>query len=100
MTTLRRIFLIIVLVAALVVAAGFAWLNPGAVQLDMGFAVFDVPVSYALIACLATGWLLGLLTASIWLMRSLREKRRLARSVRKAEAEVENLHKLPLADGG
>jgi uncharacterized integral membrane protein len=100
MTILRRLFLIIMLVAALVVAAGFAWLNPGAVQLDLGFGVVAVPVSYALIACLAVGWLLGLLTASVWLMRSLREKRKLARSVRKAEAEVENLQKLPLADGG
>jgi len=100
MSLLRRFFLILIVIAAFAVAGGFAWLNPDPVSLDLGFGVVDVPVSYALITCLAIGWLLGLLTASIWLMRALSEKRRLNRSVRKAEAEVENLQKLPLADGG
>jgi len=100
MSMLRKLFLILILIAALTVAGGFAWLNPDPVKLDLGFAVVDVPVSYVLITCVAIGWLLGLLTASVWLMRALREKRRLNRSVRKAEAEVENLQKLPLADGG
>ncbi len=100
MSMLRKLFLILILIAAFAVAGGFAWLNPDPVKLDLGFGVVDVPVSYVLITCVAIGWLLGLLTASVWLMRALREKRRLNRSVRKAEAEVENLQKLPLADGG
>jgi len=100
MIMLRRILLIIVVLAALAFAAGFAWLNPDAVQLDLGFGVFEVPVAYAFIACLAAGWALGLVTASFWLMRSAREKRRLKKSVNRAEAEIENLQKLPLTDGG
>ena len=100
MMMLRKILLIIVVLAALAFAGGFAWLNPDAIQIDLGFGVVDVPVAYAFIACLASGWLLGLLTASFWLLRSAREKRRLKKTVNKTEAEIENLQKLPLADGG
>ena len=44
-------------------AAAFAWLNPQSITLDLGFGVVETPVAYAVIACLAVGWILGFITS-------------------------------------
>ena len=96
----RTILIFLAVLAALFGAAAFAWLNPTSMTLDLGVGVYDIPVSYALIGSLAVGWLLGLLTSAAWMMRMARERRRLVRSVRRAESEVEAISKLPIQDAG
>jgi uncharacterized integral membrane protein len=96
----RTILVLLALLATLFVAAAFAWLNPGSVRLDLGVGAYTVPVAYALIAAIAVGWLLGLATTALWMMRMARERRRLTRSVRRAESELEALNRLPARDAG
>lgn len=97
---IRTLSLIIVALVFVLISAGFAWLNPERISLDLAFGVVDTPVAYAFIACFALGWLFGLLTIGVWAIRSARQRRKLARQLRLAEAEVTNLRQLPAADAG
>jgi len=100
MRLVRTILLVLAVLAALFVAAAFAWLNPDSMVLDLGVGSYDVPIAYALIISLVIGWLLGLVTCAGWMMRMARERRRLAKSVRRAETEIEAISKLPVQDAG
>lgn len=97
---LRTTLLILVGIAAIGIAAAFAWLNPGSMTLDLGFGVYELPVAYAMIGAFACGWLFGLAVASVWVLKAAGQRRRIARQLRHAEAEVTNLRRLPDADVG
>jgi putative membrane protein len=97
---LRMILLSLVGLILVGLAAGFAWLNPGDVTLDLGIGVYEIPVAYAMIAALAIGWLFGLAVASVWVLKAIGQRRRVARQLRLAEAEVTNLRRMPDADAG
>jgi uncharacterized integral membrane protein len=97
---IRTLLLSVIGVAVLVVAAAFAWLNPGDVTLDLGVGVYELPLAYVVITVFAVGWLFGLVAASVWVFRAAGERRRAARELRLAEAEVANLRRMPDADAG
>jgi uncharacterized integral membrane protein len=97
---IRTLLLSLVGIAVLVVAAGFAWLNPGDVTLDLGVGVYELPLAYVVIAVFAVGWLFGLAGAAVWVFRTVGQRRRTARELRLAEAEVANLRRMPDADAG
>jgi len=48
---------------------------------------------------LAIGWLFGALSATVLVLKLLRDRRKLRKDVRLAEAEADNLRSLPLRDG-
>ena len=81
-------------------AVVFAWLNPGTVNLNLAVGEFEVQKSQAFALTIVTGWLLGALSASVLVLKLLRDRRKLRRNVRLAEAEADNLRSLPLRDGG
>ena len=97
---IRTLLLSVLGIAVLEIAAGFAWLNPGDVTLDLGVGVFELPLAYVVIAVFAVGWLFGLVAASVWVFRAAGRRRRTARELRLAEAEVANLRRMPDADAG
>lgn len=73
----KRILTAIVLVAALALSAFFTWLNPGEISLDVGFTAFRSPLGLAFVGALALGWLLGILSALLWIARISADRRRL-----------------------
>lgn len=79
----KRIFTAIVVVAALALSAFFTWLNPGEISLDVGFTVFQSPLGLAFVGALALGWLLGILSALLWIVRISAERRRLRAELNK-----------------
>ena len=98
---IRTLLLIVLVVLAAVIAFVFAYMNPGTVSLDLAFAQFDeVQKAGAFVLTLAVGWILGALSASLLVLRLVRDRRKLRRDVRLAEAEADNLRSLPLRDGG
>jgi len=99
MVMIRNLLLVALILVVVIISAGFAWLNPGLITLDIGFSILETTVSYAFIACFAIGWIFGLLTAAFWAIRQAGRRRKLARQLRLAEAEVANLRQLPAADG-
>ena len=99
MVTVRKTALVFALLLAVLIAAVFAYNNPEQIAIDVGFARIDgVPVPVAFVVCLAIGWVFGLISAGVALMRMSRERRRLRRELKLAEAEVKSLRSLPLHD--
>lgn len=95
---LRKIatfLLVIVLLAAIVV---FTWLNTGRVSLDLAFVTVETQIAVAFTITFALGWLFGLFSAGLFVLRSLAERRRLRKSLSAAEEEVSKLRSLPLQD--
>lgn len=80
----RRILSVALFVFFVALAAFFTWLNPGRIDLDLGFAEVDAPVSVAFVSALAIGWLLGLASAMGWLFKRRRARRRKEKAERKA----------------
>ena len=96
---MRKIGLFFALLLIVLIAAVFAWNNPGTLDVDIAFTRFeDVSVSVAFAVALAVGWLAGLLSAGVAIARMAGERRRLRRKLRLAEAEVSSLRNLPLQD--
>ena len=90
---IRTLLLLLIGIAVIVVAAAFAWLNPGDVTLDLGVGVYQLPLAYVVIAVFAVGWLFGLVAAAVWIFRAAGQRRKTARDLRLAEAEVANLRR-------
>jgi len=99
LSVLRKAVMGIVVLAFVVVAAVFAYSNPEPISLDVGIARFE-SVSMALVfACtFALGWIFGLITAGIAMIRMAGERQKLKRDLRFAEAEISTLRSLPMQD--
>jgi len=99
LATLRRILFAALSIALMLLAAMFAYSNPTPIDVDIGFVKLE-RVSLALVFAVVfvAGWLFGLLTVALTLWRSATEKRRLERSLRRAEAEISTLRAAPLQD--
>ena len=99
MTTVRKTVLLVSLLLVALLTAVFAYNNPDTVALDVGFTRLEsVSIVLAFAVCLAIGWLFGLITAGFALFRMTRERRRLRRDLKLAEAEVSSLRSYPLQD--
>jgi uncharacterized membrane protein YciS (DUF1049 family) len=96
---LRRILYFVLLTLVVLLAAVFAYTNPGTIAVDIGFARLDeVSMSAAFTSAFVFGWLFGLLCAGLALVKMSADRRRLRRHLRLAEAEVSSLRTLPLND--
>ena len=99
MATVRKTALLVSLLLVALLTAVFAYNNPDTVALDVGFTRLEgVSIVVAFAICFAVGWLFGLITAGLALFRMSREKRRLRRDLKLAEAEVSSLRSYPLQD--
>jgi uncharacterized integral membrane protein len=70
-----------------------AW-NPGRVDIELGFSSVNAPLSLALVAALALGWLLGLASAGAWMFK----RRRALKRKEKAERAAAQSRSLPAID--
>lgn len=82
----KRTLFAVLIVAALAVSALFTWLNPGEVELDLGYTAVTTPLGVAFVAAIAIGWLIGILSASLWVARVTADRRRLRAQLRDASA--------------
>jgi uncharacterized membrane protein YciS (DUF1049 family) len=95
MGTLRRLAIPLAIALALIVAITFAALNPGAIDVDLGFFETRLQKSLALTLAFAFGWLFGLLCLLVVLIRIALDRRRLRLALRLAESEIHTLRSLP-----
>lgn len=99
MNALRRAAFAALVLVAVSAAALFTFNNPGRIDVDVGFALLEgVPASVAFAAAFALGWIFGILSAAVTLLRMSADRRRLRRELRVTEAEAANLRSLPLPD--
>lgn len=79
----KRVLTAVLFIAALAVAVLFTAMNPGEVDLELGFALWRVPLGLAFILAIALGWVFGLLSMLPRVLRLTNQKRRLRNEVRK-----------------
>ena len=96
----RNFLFVVVVFVGLMLATVFAALNPGLITLDLAFDEFEVQKSIALTVAFGVGWLFGLMSTAVMLLKWASERRRLRKSLTLAEAEVKNLRSVPIQDAG
>jgi len=94
----KRIGIIIVVLAILLAMIVFASQNPGLIEVDLVFARVESSLPLAFTIVFVGGWLFGLLCVSVYVLRLVNERRRLRKALRIAEAEVSSLRNLPMQD--
>lgn len=97
---IRGLLFLALAVLVAVFSALFAFKNPGLIQLNLIAWEVEVQKSLAFVAALVIGWGFGVVTASLYLFRSMNEKRRLRKNIKMAEVELNNLRSLPMQDAG
>ena len=93
---LRKIATIVIVIVLLVAIIVFTWLNTGEVSLDLAFMTVETQIAVAFTIAFALGWLFGLFSAGLFVLKSVAERRRLRKSLATAEEEVSKLRSLPL----
>jgi uncharacterized integral membrane protein len=95
---LKRAGLIVLIVVLFVVMFTFTALNTGQVELDLGFFRRAYPISVAFAATFVFGVIFGMLCMVAFVLKLIRERRVLRRSLELSESEVSSLRNLPLSD--
>lgn len=95
---MKRILVIVLVVAVVVLATGFTLLNPGAVELDIYLRQLELPLALLVFLSIVLGALLGLLAGLGMVVRRQAEIRRLRKKLALSEQEVLNLRNIPIKD--
>ena len=95
---LRRIAMIIVVLAVAGVVFIFTSLNKGMIDVNLAFAEVTTSIPFALTATFVLGWLFGMLCMGVFAFKLISERRALKRSLRMSQTEVNSLRTLPLSD--
>ncbi len=95
---LKRIGLLLLVVAIVVVMATFTANNTGMVDIDLAFTKVTTSIPLAFTVTFALGWLFGILCLGFFALKLINERRVLRRSLRVTESEVSSLRNLPLSD--
>jgi hypothetical protein len=99
LATLRRIVFAVVMLGFVLLAAVFAYGNPQPIDVDLGFVKLErVSMAAAFVVTFGCGWLFGLASAGLALLRNAGEKRRLRKDLRYAETELSALRASPTND--
>jgi len=99
MTTLRKVMVLLALAVFVLAAAVFAYGNPGAIALDLGFVRLpEVSLAGAFATTFALGALFGMICVSLGYLKTVADKKRLQRRLDSAEVELSRLRSVPLKD--
>ncbi len=96
----RGFVFVLMAIVVMLASAMFAHKNPGTIEIDLIVQQFAPVKSVAFLVTLFLGWLLGIATASLYLLKSVNEKRKLKKNIKMAEVELKNLRSLPMQDAG
>jgi uncharacterized integral membrane protein len=95
---LKKIGALLVFVIILVVMLVFTRLNPGELTVDLAFAAVETSIPVAFTVTFVAGWIFGILSGGVFVIRLLNERRQLRRSLRLSESEISSLRSLPISD--
>jgi lipopolysaccharide assembly protein A len=95
---LKKIGIVILVIAIFGLMIWFTFINPGNVEIDLAFTTVTPSIPVAFSVMFIIGWAFGLLCTSIFILRLVNERRQLRRSLRHSESEVSSLRNLPLND--
>jgi putative membrane protein len=89
---------LLILAVLVVIGATFALNNSDTVTLGYYFGSQEMPLSLLLIITLIVGAVIGMLSATITILKLKRENSSLRRKTKVVTEEVENLRAIPLKD--
>ncbi len=89
---------LLILAVLVVIGAIFALNNSDTVTLGYYFGSQDMPLSLLLIITLIVGAIIGMLSATVTILRLKRENSSLRRKAKVVTEEVENLRAIPLKE--
>ena len=95
---LKRVGLLVLIIAIAILMATFTAINTGSVDIDLAFAKYTKPLPLVLTVAFALGWLFGILCMGFFALKLINERRVLRRALRLSESEVTSLRGLPLND--
>jgi len=95
---LKKIGIVFIFLAILIVMLVFTRLNPGMIEVDLAVKKVETSIPLAFTVAFVAGWLFGLACLAAYIIRLINERRQLRKSVRLAEAEVSSLRSLPISD--
>lgn len=98
MSLLKRLGVVLLVIAVLVLMVWFTSLNPGLISIDLAFGIVEPTIPLALSVAFVLGWVTGLISTGFYILKLLNERRRLRSSLRQSESEVSSLRSLPIAD--
>jgi len=90
-----RLIRLILLLALLIVALGFALLNAESIQVDYYMGKLSIPLSLALVVVLAVGAVIGIIASLGMVLRAKRQSAKLRKQIKNTEREVTDLRVLP-----
>ncbi|MCU7960419.1 MAG: LapA family protein [gamma proteobacterium symbiont of Bathyaustriella thionipta] len=94
MTILKLLMVLLIVI----LGAVFASLNSAQVTLNYYFSTLQLPLSVLLVGCLIIGGLLGVLSASMTVIRLKHKLSLSTRRLKTAQNELTDLRKTPLQD--
>ena len=98
MKLMRKLFLLLLFILVLWIAASLIWLNPQEIELNLLFTTVKPKSGEALLGALAFGMLVGILSMFLPWAKRANKARILGKTLRTKEKEVENLRKLPMQE--
>jgi uncharacterized integral membrane protein len=85
---MSRLFFIVILVLAALLAVLLTAMNAGRVEIELAFVRLSSPLGVSLVVAFTVGLLLGLVWQLRWIAQLLSERGRLRRALRIAEAKA------------
>jgi len=98
MSFLRKLIFWLVFLFILWIAASLIALNKDIVSIDILFMKLDIKIGVALLTSFALGWLFGIMSMLIPVMKGWNKGRVLKKEKEKAEKEVKKLRESPFND--
>ncbi len=95
---MKRIFIFIIVLVAILIGLSFAVLNANPVPLDYYFGNGEFPLSLILVATLGAGCVLGVIATLGLVLIAKRETAKLRHDLKLKDKEVANLRSLPITD--
>jgi len=95
---IRRTAVVCLIITIFVLMLWFSRINPGVIEIDLAFGTVEPSIPMAFSITLLLGWIFGLASTGLFVIRLVNERRRLRKSLRIAESEVSSLRSLPIAD--
>ena len=95
---IRKVAVVLLVFTIFALMLWFTRINPGTIRIDLAFGVVEPSIPMAFAVTLVIGWVFGLASTGVFVIRLVNERRRLRKSLRVAESEVSSLRSLPIAD--
>ena len=92
---LKRIRFILVVISIFFLVIYFTSINQNSIRIDIGFVVFEPSVVLGVSLIFILGWIFGLLSSIVYIIKLTNEQRILKSNLKDSQSELSELRQLP-----